>query len=80
MEDDRIKPLIGVQKELSIQFVLGYTPDEFARTLRALAEGEIDVGPLVTGRVGLSGVAGAFEDLGRPDEHAKILVEPWRES
>jgi threonine dehydrogenase-like Zn-dependent dehydrogenase len=80
MEDDRIKPLVGVQKELSIQFVLGYTPDEFARALRALAEGEIDTAPLVTGRVGLAGVAGAFDALGRPDDHAKILVEPWRES
>lgn len=78
MEDDRIKPLIGVQKEIQIQFVFGYTPDEFTDTLRAIAEGRIDVAPLVTGRVGVEGVAGAFEALGRPDEHAKILVEPWR--
>jgi threonine dehydrogenase-like Zn-dependent dehydrogenase len=78
MEDDRIRPMFGINKELSVQFVLGYTPDEFARTLRALAEGEIDVSPLLTGKVGVEGVAGAFEALGRPDEHAKILVEPWR--
>jgi threonine dehydrogenase-like Zn-dependent dehydrogenase len=78
MEDDRIKPLIGIQKELQIQFVLGYTPDEFASALAALTEGRVDAGPLVTGRVDLGGVAGAFEDLGRPEAHAKILVEPWR--
>jgi threonine dehydrogenase-like Zn-dependent dehydrogenase len=78
MEDDRIRPMFGINKELSIQFVLGYTPDEFARTLRALAEGEIDVSPLITGRTGLGGVADAFETLGRPDAHAKILVEPGR--
>jgi threonine dehydrogenase-like Zn-dependent dehydrogenase len=78
MEEDRIRPLFGIYKELSVHFVLGYTPDEFARALRALAEGAIDAAPLVTGRVGLGGVEGAFEDLGHPGVHAKILVEPWR--
>jgi threonine dehydrogenase-like Zn-dependent dehydrogenase len=77
MEDDTIRPMIGINKELSVQFVLGYSPDEFAGTLAAIAEGRIDVGPLVTGRVGVEGVAGAFEALGKPDAHAKILVEPW---
>lgn len=78
MEDDRIQPFLGIHKELSIQFVLGYTPDEFARALRALAEGEIPGEALLTGRVGVEGVAGAFRTLADPDAHAKILVEPWR--
>jgi len=78
MEDDRIRPMYGINKELSVQFVLGYTPDEFARTLRALAEGEIDVAPIITGRTGVAGVADAFETLAQPDAQAKILVEPWR--
>ena len=34
--------------------------------------------PLVTGKVGVEGVAQAFEDLASPERHAKILVEPWR--
>jgi hypothetical protein len=29
---------------------------------------------MITGEVGLDGVAGAFEDLGQPDRHCKILV------
>ena len=33
--------------------------------------------PLVTGKVGIDGVAQAFEDLASPERHAKILVEPW---
>jgi len=78
MEDDRIRPMFGINKELSVQFVLGYTPEEFARTLRALAEGEIEVAPLVTGRTGVEGVADAFATLANPEAHAKILVEPWR--
>jgi threonine dehydrogenase-like Zn-dependent dehydrogenase len=76
MENDTVRPLIGVGKELEIRFALGYDPMEFNGTLRAIAEGEIDVVPLITGHVGISGVPQAFDDLGKPDEHCKILVEP----
>jgi threonine dehydrogenase-like Zn-dependent dehydrogenase len=76
MEPDTIYPLLGIAKELNVQFVLGYTPDEFAATLRHIAEGAIPVAPLLTGRVGLGGVARAFEELAAPERHAKILVEP----
>jgi threonine dehydrogenase-like Zn-dependent dehydrogenase len=78
MEPDTIYPMLGITKELNLQFVLGYTPDEFAATLGHIAEGRIATTPLITGRVGLEGVAGAFEVLASPDRHAKILVEPWR--
>ena len=78
MEDDAIRPIFGINKELSLQFVLGYTPMEFADTLTALADGRVDVAPLVTGKVGVGGVPQAFRDLANPEAHAKILVEPWR--
>jgi 2-desacetyl-2-hydroxyethyl bacteriochlorophyllide A dehydrogenase len=78
MEDDTIRPAVAINKELNLQFVLAYTPDEFARTLRALAEGQIDVAPMITGRTGVEGVAHAFDDLANPEAQAKILVEPWR--
>lgn len=78
MERDHIEPLFGINKELNLQFVLGYTGEEFAATLRNLAEGKVNGDPLVTGKVGVEGVAQAFEDLSSPERHAKILVEPWR--
>ena len=78
MEDDRIRPMIGINKELSLQFVLGYQPHEFAGTLNAIAEGRIDVAPLITDRVRLDDVPEAFERLRSPESQAKILVEPWR--
>ena len=78
MEDDTIRPTFGINKELNVQFVLGYTPDEFAKTLRALAEGEIEVAPMITSKTGVEGVAGAFRSLANPEAEAKILVEPWR--
>ena len=76
MEADTIHPMLGIGKELSLQFVLGYTQDEFATTLGHIAEGRIPVAPLVTGTVGIDGVAGAFRDLASPDHHAKIMVCP----
>ena len=78
MQDDVIRPAVAINKELNLQFVLGYTPDEFARTLHAIAEGQIETAPIVTGKTGVEGVARAFADLATPDAHAKILVEPWR--
>lgn len=76
METDRIEPAIAITKEIELTFVFGYTPDEFAQTLRDIAEGVIDVSGVVTGTVGLEGVAQAFKDLGDPEAHVKILVEP----
>jgi threonine dehydrogenase-like Zn-dependent dehydrogenase len=76
METDRINPFFGITKELNVQFCLGYDPMEFAGTLRSIAEGELDVAPLITGEVDLDGVPGAFEALAQPDEHCKILVTP----
>ncbi|MCX8071799.1 MAG: zinc-binding dehydrogenase [Candidatus Binatia bacterium] len=78
MEPDRISPIYGINKELAVQFVLGYTPEEFAQTLRHIAEGEIEVAPLVTGQVGLAEVPAAFHELSQPDRHAKIIVRPDR--
>ena len=76
MGSDKIRPSIGINKEIDLRFVLGYTPDEFRAALHLLADGKVDPGPLVTGTVGLDGVAAAFEALGEPEKHAKILVDP----
>jgi threonine dehydrogenase-like Zn-dependent dehydrogenase len=76
MGADRITPFWGIGKEINIQFVLGYDPQEFNDTLRAIAEGQIDVAPLITGEVGLDGVPGAFAELADPERHCKILVVP----
>jgi threonine dehydrogenase-like Zn-dependent dehydrogenase len=74
MEADAIHPMLGIVKELNLQFVLGYTQDEFAATLGHIAEGRIPTEPLITGRVGIDGVARAFDELASPERHAKVLV------
>src|SRR5690348_16072811 len=60
MESDRNEPMLGIMKELNVQYVLGYTPEELAGALRLLAEGEVEAPLFVTGSVGLGGVAKAF--------------------
>lgn len=76
MQEDHMHPMLGIGKELSLQFVLGYSPIEFGNALTAIAEGKVDLSPLITGRVGIDGVPQAFKDLGDPEQHAKILVMP----
>ncbi|HVS29271.1 MAG TPA: hypothetical protein VHE14_06940 [Solirubrobacteraceae bacterium] len=73
---DQITPAMAVNKEIDLRFVVGYTPLEFRDTLRMLAEGDVDPGPVITGTVGLDGVDTAFTALGNPDVHAKILIDP----
>ncbi|MFI5865429.1 zinc-binding dehydrogenase [Streptomyces sp. NPDC051546] len=76
MGADTLRPSLAVNKELDLRFAVGYTPLEFRETLHALADGALDASPLLTGRVGLAGVAGAFAALADPEEHAKILIDP----
>jgi len=76
MEPDSFRPSMAITKQLNLEFVYGYTPDEFAATLREIAEGMVDVGRIITGTVDLGGVAQAFDDLGDPENHVKIMVDP----
>ncbi len=76
MQPDTVHPFFAIAKEINVQFVLAYTPEEFGDSLRSLAEGDIDVSPLITGEVGLDAVGRAFDDLADPERHCKILVTP----
>lgn len=76
MGDEGFTPLLAVSKELTFKFVIYYTPQEFAEALDMIANGKINWKPLITGKVGLDGVAQAFTDLADPERHAKILIDP----
>jgi threonine dehydrogenase-like Zn-dependent dehydrogenase len=76
MQTDSFEPTYGVLKELTLQFVVTYTPDEFRDAMHLIADGTVDVSPMITGRVDLDGIAGAFRELAAPDKHTKILVVP----
>jgi len=75
---DRIVPVTAITKQLGVQFAIGYTPAEFAQSLQHLADGRIDAASWITGKAGLDDAPTAFADLKNPDQHVKILIEPWR--
>jgi threonine dehydrogenase-like Zn-dependent dehydrogenase len=76
LEPDTFNPGMAINKELDIRFSTGYNPGQFRDTLHMLADGTVDPSHLVTGTVGLAGVANAFTALDDPEQHAKILIDP----
>jgi len=61
-------------KQLNLQFVLGYTAEEFAASLHHIPDGKIDAAPLIMGQIGLEGVTTrcrvvclAVKPVGEPD-------------
>ncbi len=76
MEQDTFQPAMAINKEVDVKFVFAYQPHEFREALHLIADGKVDPTPLITGTVGLDGVAHAFDVLGDPERHAKILIDP----
>ena len=78
MQVDRYEPALAVHKEIDLRFVLGHSPLEYRDTVHMIAEGKVNCAPMLTGIVGLDGVANAFDALEDPETHAKILIDPKR--
>ena len=76
MQEDSFHPMLGIGRELNIQFALAYDAAEFASALSAIADGRVDLSPWITGHVDIDGVPQAFTDLADPEAHAKIMVVP----
>jgi threonine dehydrogenase-like Zn-dependent dehydrogenase len=79
MEPDSFQPAMAINKEIDLRFVFAYDPAEFHDTLQMIASGKVDPRPLLTGTVGLAGVAAAYDALGAADHHAKILIDPTQQ-
>jgi threonine dehydrogenase-like Zn-dependent dehydrogenase len=78
METDRIEPLVYITKEIELRFVLGYSRDEFAKSLENLAEGRTRYNEIITGVVGLDATPDAFVRLQTDKSQIKILVAPGK--
>ncbi len=76
MQVDRYEPALAIHKEIDLRFVFGHSPLEYRDTLHMIAEGKVNCAPMITGTVGLAGVANAFDALKDPEKHAKILIDP----
>ena len=74
MKEDRIYPMVGINKQLTLKFVLGYTPVEYAEALAALGDRSVDTSPMVTRTVSLEELPAAFEALADPHDCKVVLV------
>lgn len=73
--EERIRPLPAMARETTVHFVLAYEKDDFQYTVDMLDAGRIEPRPMVTDRVPLEGLPGAFEALRAPSEHGKIVFD-----
>jgi (R,R)-butanediol dehydrogenase/meso-butanediol dehydrogenase/diacetyl reductase len=72
---DMIMPLIGIVKELEVQFVLGYRPADFDYVIAMIATDRVDVAHMLTDVVDLNGLPNAFEALRKPTHQCKVMLE-----
>lgn len=75
--EDRILPRAAIRKELLLQFVLGYTTEDFQLSLDLLGSAEFDAGAMITARATFEELPDVFESLRRPNAHGKVLLEPF---
>ena len=74
-QPDTIMPLMGIVKELELQFVLGYRPADFDYVIAMIASDRIDVSHMVTDVVDLNALPSAFEALRKPTHQCKVMLE-----
>lgn len=74
-QPDAIMPFFGLVKELQIQFAIAYSKDDFETCVAMLAEGRIDVSPMITDIVSLDDLPDAFEALRTPSHQCKVLTK-----
>ena len=71
---DQILPLIGIVKELTLQFVLGYRPADFDYVIEMIAKDRVEVAHMITDRIALVDLPAAFEALRKPTTQCKVMV------
>jgi (R,R)-butanediol dehydrogenase/meso-butanediol dehydrogenase/diacetyl reductase len=74
-QPDTIMPLMGIMKELELQFVLGYRPADFDYVIAMIAQDRVDVAHMVTDIVTLDALPAAFEALRKPSHQCKVMLE-----
>lgn len=74
-QPDTIMPLMGIMKELELQFVLGYRPADFDYVIAMIAQDRVDVSHMVTDIVDLDALPAAFEALRKPSHQCKVMLE-----
>lgn len=76
MSADTIFPAVAITKELDLSFAFVYRKQDFEMAIDMLGRGRIDGASMVTGCVGFDAFPDAFEDLKKPSDQVKVMLEP----
>ena len=71
-----VRPSAWVTRRVTVRAAFAYSRGDYAATIDLLANGGIDVGPVMSDVVPASATAEAFERLLQPNSEIKILVDP----
>jgi 2-desacetyl-2-hydroxyethyl bacteriochlorophyllide A dehydrogenase len=74
-QPDTFMPLMGIMKELELQFVLGYRRADFDYVIAMIASDRVDVAPMITDVIDLDALPAAFEALRKPSHQCKVMLE-----
>jgi len=74
MGADTIRPMLGLGREITIRFSLGYTTEEFAATLHDMAAGRLRAEALIGETVSLDEVPAAFDRMRSRPPAGKLVV------
>ena len=74
--EDKILPIVGLMKEVSVQFSQCYTERNFEAVISAVARGEARPAPMHSQTIGLRQLPAAFEALRTDPGDCKVLIDP----
>ena len=76
--EDRVLPIVGLMKEVSVQFCQCYTEADFEAVITAIARGEARPAPMHSQSIGLAELPACFEALRTNPGDCKVLIDPKR--
>lgn len=77
MSSDSFVPALAVMKEVSMRFAIAYHKRDFEFISQMMANDRVNVAHMHTGSVGLADFAAMFESLREPNQHCKVLLDPF---
>jgi threonine dehydrogenase-like Zn-dependent dehydrogenase len=74
--EEKLTPLDGILRELTLEFSFAYRPEEFAEALTMIERHPDKAARLITSRQPLANTEAAFDSLAKNPSEIKILIQP----
>ena len=74
--EDKFTPVVGIQKELSLEFSFAYSLAEFRQSLENITQHQELIERLITSKIRLEETESGFNALANDPEEIKVLVLP----